>query len=123
MAFPRSYSDSALSAGVQCDANPGADSSKFRSLLIKISKGLGENDIEKLKYLCQDLGVAHCSFEKMTWGTHLFRELEKLELIKADDISLLVVLMQAINRYDLVTNLKSWSSKEGNLAHRLSAYR
>ncbi|XP_790413.4 uncharacterized protein LOC585496 isoform X1 [Strongylocentrotus purpuratus] len=123
MAFRTSYSDGALSADVQRDANPGANSLKYRTLLKEIDNGLGVRDMEKLKYLCQDLGVAPRKFETMTRGIYLFTELEKLALITADDISMLVVLMQAINRYDLVKKLKSWSSKEGNLAHRLSAYR
>nr|ABW34712.1 caspase-8 [Paracentrotus lividus] len=124
MAFPTSYSDSTLvNTDVVRDANPGADSLKYRGLLKEIDNGLGIRDMEKLKYLCQDLGVAPRKFESMTRGIYLFTELEKLALITADDISLLVDLMKAINRYDLVKKLKSWSSKEGTLAHRLSGYR
>ncbi|XP_041474156.1 uncharacterized protein LOC121422962 isoform X2 [Lytechinus variegatus] len=123
MAFQTSYSDSALSSDVEKDANPGANSIKYRTLLKEIDNGLGARDMEKLKYLCQDLGVAPRKFENMNRGIYLFTELEKLALVTADDISLLVLLMQAINRYDLVKKLKSWSSKEGKLAHMLSSYR
>ncbi|XP_063951666.1 uncharacterized protein LOC129256981 isoform X1 [Lytechinus pictus] len=123
MAFQTSYSDSALSSDVEKDANPGANSIKYRTLLKEIDNGLGARDMEKLKYLCQDLGVAPRKFENMNRGIYLFTELEKLALVTADDISLLVLLMQAISRYDLVKKLKSWSSKEGKLAHMLSSYR
>nr|XP_054751195.1 uncharacterized protein LOC129256981 [Lytechinus pictus] len=123
MAFQTSYSDSALSSDVEKDANPGANSIKYRTLLKEIDNGLGARDMEKLKYLCQDLGVAPRNFENMNRGIYLFTELEKLALVTADDISLLVLLMQAISRYDLVKKLNSWSSKEGKLAHMLSSYR
>lgn len=105
------------------DANPGADSLRYRGLLKEIDNGIGERDMDKLKYLCLDLGVPLRTFEGMKRGIHLFVELEKLALITPDDISLLVALMQAVNRFDLAKKLKAWSSRDGSLAHQLSTYR
>ena len=124
MAFQVGHSGGALEGGdIVRDANPASSSLKYRSMLKEIDNGLGERDMDKLKYLCQDLGVSPRNMESVKRGIHLFTELEKLALITPDDISLLVALMQTINRFDLAKKLKSWSSKNSMLADKLSAYR
>ncbi|XP_072181236.1 uncharacterized protein [Diadema setosum] len=120
---PYGSSNVLVNRDVCSDANPGGSSLQYRGMLKEIDNGLGVRDMDKLRYLCQDLGVAPRKLETITRGIHLFAELEKLALLTPDDISLLVSLMQAINRFDLMKKLKSWSGREGNLAHRLSGYR
>ena len=111
------FTDSAV---ISHDHNPIA----FRKNLKKIDDGLTSKDVHKLCFLCRD-------FEDVPWkdlsqfkkGVELFSALEKAELLMGDDVSLLLELLEAIKRRDLIKKVKQFWPGASVQKCRLSSYR
>ena len=73
----------------------------FRQFLLKLSRELTAENVEELKYLCEDaLGVA--AAERCKTARDVFKELNYLGKIMPNNLDSLKELMLSITRRDLV---------------------
>lgn len=83
------------------------ESFKFKALLLEISNQLSEDQLDKLKFLCQD-EIGKRFMEKIDTGTKLFVMLTERGKLGANDTDLLGHLLSEIRRDDLLQKLNAF---------------
>ncbi|XP_071791890.1 uncharacterized protein [Asterias amurensis] len=79
----------------------------YRRLLISLDNELGSEDCRKLCFLAVDLGMSKSQTERVQQAIDVFTELESRLLISANNVSLLVEMMNLIHRKDLIARIQS----------------
>ncbi|XP_020796306.1 protein FADD [Boleophthalmus pectinirostris] len=80
----------------------------FKALLLDISSGLSDKDLESLKYLCGDV-IGKRDREKCTTGTQLFQILTERGKLGPDNTGYLCDLLTEVKRLDLCEKLQHFS--------------
>uniref|UniRef100_H3BYG2 Fas (tnfrsf6)-associated via death domain n=1 Tax=Tetraodon nigroviridis TaxID=99883 RepID=H3BYG2_TETNG len=83
------------------------ESLKFKAVLLEISDQLSEDQLENLKYLCQD-EIGKRRMEKIDSGTKLFVVLKERGKLGEDSTEFLGQLLSEIHRDDLVEKLNAF---------------
>lgn len=79
----------------------------FKALLLEISNQLSKDQLDKLKYLCQD-EIGKRQTEKIDNGISLFTTLTERGKLGADNTELLGQLLSEIRREDLLQKLNAF---------------
>ncbi len=79
----------------------------YRHLLVALDNGLGSEECRKLCFLAVDLGMSKSQTERVKQAIDIFDELESRMLISANDVSLLMEMMNLIHRRDLMNKIQS----------------
>ncbi|XP_033629510.1 uncharacterized protein LOC117291741 isoform X4 [Asterias rubens] len=79
----------------------------YRHLLVSLDNELGSEECRKLCFLAVDLGMSKSQTERVQQAIDVFTELESRLLISANDVSLLVEMMNLIHRKDLIERIQS----------------
>ena len=74
---------------------------KFRKSLLRISNQLSRQDLELLKFFCEN-DVPRARMERVRSGTDLFNALEERGKLSARNLSFLVNILGSINRGQLI---------------------
>ena len=78
----------------------------FRRTLNRIGSELGRQDLENLKFMCQDV-IPVSRLEKVRSALDLFGALEERGKLARDNLGFLANCMATIGRYPLLSHLKS----------------
>lgn len=81
----------------------------FFSVLLKISDDLRDDNLEKMKFLCQELGKRR--LEKIDSGIKLFQELMQRKELGLNNTEPLKILLNKIRREDLAETLNNFESQ------------
>ncbi|XP_058405567.1 caspase-10 isoform X1 [Diceros bicornis minor] len=76
----------------------------FRGKLLAIDSNLGDQDVERLKFLCRDC-VSHKKLEKSSSALHIFDHLLTEELLSEEDSFFLAELLYIIKQKSLLRHL------------------
>ncbi|XP_067105240.1 protein FADD [Osmerus mordax] len=82
---------------------------EFFSVLLKISEDLRDDNLEKMKFLCPQLGKKR--LEKVDSGIKLFQELMQRQLLGPNNTEQLKLLLNKIRREDLAETLNNFESQ------------
>lgn len=82
---------------------------RFKAILLEISDQLSEDQLEKLKYLCQD-EIGKRRMEKIDSGTKLFVVLKERGKLGEDNTEFLGQLLSEIRRDDLLEKLNAFEN-------------
>ena len=77
------------------------DTMKFRKALLRISGQLSRQDLDYIKFLCED-DVPRSRMERVRSGTDLFNALEERGKLSVKNLAFLVNVLTTINRAPLV---------------------
>ncbi|KAJ7396518.1 Liprin-alpha-3 [Pitangus sulphuratus] len=101
----------------------GPTVSPFLSLLLSISAGLSEAELDSMKFLCHDK-ITKRRRESVRSGRELFEILVEQQHIASDNLDFLKKLLENIRRGDLVSQLEQFEEEGGlgapgynNLSH------
>lgn len=83
------------------------ESLEFKALLLEISDHLSNDQLEKLKYLCEDI-IKKRLMENIHGGTKLFEILTERGKLGPDNTEFLGQLLTKIHRDDLVQKLNAY---------------
>ncbi|NWS98222.1 FADD protein, partial [Mionectes macconnelli] len=86
--------------------------SPFLSLLLSISAGLSEAELDSMKFLCRDK-ITKRRRESVRSGRELFEILVEQQHIAGDNLDFLRNLLQNIRRGDLVSQLEQFEEEGG----------
>ena len=75
--------------------------SEFTALLLKISKEIVSSDLKIMKICCRDYDIGAQRLENITEAYELFKELERRNLLGAENKDVLVQLLEEAGRMDL----------------------
>ncbi|KAI3377221.1 hypothetical protein L3Q82_009133 [Scortum barcoo] len=89
------------------------DSLPFNSVLLEISDQLSADQLEQLKFLCQDL-IGKREREKISRGQRLFELLMQRGRLGPDNTDYLSQLLTKVHRRDLSDKLNTFQSESGN---------
>lgn len=84
--------------------------SKFRAVLLEISNQLTEDQLTKVKYLCEG-EIGKRSLEKIDSGTKLFTTLTERGKLGPDNTELLGQMLSDIGRDDLCQKLTAFVNR------------
>ncbi|KAM8763137.1 FAS-associated death domain protein [Acanthopagrus schlegelii] len=87
-------------------------SSQLNPVLLEISNELSPEQLEQMKFLCEDIGKKE--LEKIDTGTKLFRVLKERRKLDLDNTEYLCKLLTDIRRDDLSDKLKGLIRKSGS---------
>ncbi|XP_073320167.1 FAS-associated death domain protein-like [Pagrus major] len=90
-------------------------SSQLNPVLLEISNDLSPEQLEKMKFLCEDIGKKE--LEKIDTGTKLFRVLKERRKLDHDNTAYLCQLLTEICREDLSDKLKGLIRKSGSTSY------
>lgn len=79
----------------------------FRLKLTRIASLLGTEQLERLKYLCQD-DIPHGDRERIKTPEQLFLELEQRQVITPNSLQFLINCLENIGRKDLAEDLRNF---------------
>ena len=82
---------------------------EFFSVLLHISDDLRDDNLEKMKFLCQDLGKRR--LEKIDSAIKLFQELMQRQELGPNNTEHLKILLNKIRREDLAVTLNNFESQ------------
>ena len=82
----------------------------FRLKLTKIASQLETENLERLKYLCQD-SIPRGDLEKLKTPEQLFLELEQRREIEPNRLQFLICRLENVGRKDLAEELKNYERK------------
>ena len=75
--------------------------SEFTALLLKISKEIVSSDLKIMKICCENYDIGAQRLESITEAYELFKELERRDLLGAENTGVLVKLLEEAGRIDL----------------------
>lgn len=79
----------------------------FRLKLTSIASLLGTEQLERLKYLCQD-DIPHGDRERIKTPEQLFLELEQRQVITPNSLQFLIDCLENVGRKDLAEDLRNF---------------
>ena len=84
--------------------------SDFQRLLLLISEDIREEQLSKMKFLC-DKRVSKSKLEKISQATGLFRELQEKEILSEFDTTFLESLLKDVGKISLRQKLLDFKGK------------
>ena len=84
--------------------------SDFQRLLLLISEDITEEQLSKMKFLCDKL-VSKSKLEKISKATGLFRELQEKEILSEFDTTFLESLLEDVGEKSLRQKLLDFKGK------------
>ena len=75
--------------------------SEFTALLLKISKEIVSSDLKIMKICCENYDIGAQRLESIAEAYELFKELERRDLLGAENTGVLVKLLEEAGRIDL----------------------
>ena len=84
--------------------------SSYTSLLLELSNSLTTANLQKLKFLCEDV-IPAGRLERINRGIELFGVLEQLDMLSEENRDFLASKLIAVNRNDLRNKLLGTQGK------------
>ncbi|XP_041646993.1 protein FADD [Cheilinus undulatus] len=86
----------------------------FNGVLLEISNSLTSDQLEQMKYLCDNETVRKRDKERIDSGWRLFQLLTERQKLGEDNIEYVCQLLQGAQRPDLVEKLRNYDGQPGN---------
>ena len=87
------------------------ETTDFRTFLLRISDHITEEKLKQLKYLCSD-DIPEGDLEKISSPLDLFRDLERRQMIRIDNLSFLKKLLEDVTYFQLATKVDEFTLRQ-----------